>query len=158
MAPPWALDRASHPVATRFEISPDGRTLTQIVVPTRTTRYPIVADPNVNCGWVTCSVYLTRSETANLWGRLGQYQNSSTAAIAGAAAAACAIVFSGTGPGAGVAAAVCGPAGALYGAFFIDKLGQAANSGNCLRIRYTSVGPLPVVSGLYNDNSQYCKK
>jgi hypothetical protein len=47
---------------------------------------------------------------------------------------------------------------AIYGGFFIDKLGQAANSGNCLRVRYTTVGGVPAPNGIYNDNSEYCKK
>jgi hypothetical protein len=67
-------------------------------------------------------------------------------------------VFSGTGPGAAAAGVICAGAAAIYGGFFIDKLGQAANSGNCLRVRYTTVGGVPAPNGIYNDNSEYCKK
>lgn len=158
IATPWAVDRTGRAVVTKFEVSADGRKLTQIVRPDATTAYPIVADPNVNCGIVTCSLYLTRGETAKLWGQLLQYQNASNAAIAGASAVACAAVFSFSGPGAGVAAAVCGAAGAVYGGYFLDKLGQSANSGNCLRIRYTTFAGVPAPNAMYNDNSQYCKK
>jgi len=156
---PWALDRNGRSVPTHFEVARDGRTLTQVVTPRASTAYPVVADPNVNCGIITCSLYLTRTETARLWGQLSQYQNSSTAAIGLAAGVACALVLSPTGPGAAIAAVICAGAAAIYGGFFIDKLGQAANSGNCLRVRYTTVPGLPSVpNGIYNDNSQYCKK
>ena len=159
IATPWAVDRTGRAVVTEFKVSADGRKLIQIVRPDATTAYPIVADPNVNCGIVTCSLYLTRAETANLWARLRQYDGSSYAAIAGASAIACSVAVAPvSGPFAVVAGVVCAAAGAVYGSFFLDKLKQSANSGNCLRIRYTSPYGVPTPNFLYNDNSQYCMK
>lgn len=104
---------------------------------------------NFNCGIVTCSAYLTRNTTKEICERLCEYSNASNAAIATAAAAACL-------PLGGVGAVVCAGAGALFGGFFIDKLNQATDAGQCLRIRYTNSSP-PVVTGLYVDRSGYCK-
>ncbi|HYX37478.1 MAG TPA: hypothetical protein VE954_30615 [Oligoflexus sp.] len=100
-----------------------------------------------NCGIATCSIYLTRNSTKELCERLCQYSNSSTAAIAGAAATACA-------PIGGIGAVVCGAAGAVSGAFFIDKLQQAADKNQCLRLRYVPGVNTP--TGLYSDDSEHC--
>lgn len=102
-----------------------------------------------NCGIITCSVYLTRNTTKEICERLCQYSNASNAAIATAAAAACL-------PLGGVGAVACGGAGAILGGFFIDKLNQATDANQCLRIRYTK-GSAAIPTGLYVDRSKYCK-
>lgn len=106
-----------------------------------------------HCGIVTCSLYISRSETRRLWNRLSPYANSGSTAIAAAAGIACS-------PAGGVGAAVCGGAAKTYGAFFLDKLRQAANARQCLRMRHLpGSAPLGVgtVNALYVDRSGYCK-
>lgn len=109
----------------------------------------------VDCGIVTCSLYLTRNTTKEICERLCQYSNTSNAVIAGAAAAACAATGVGT-----IASGACAAAGAVWGGFFIDKLQQATNANQCLRIRYLKPTPpvnAPVPTGLYVDRSGFCK-
>jgi hypothetical protein len=102
----------------------------------------------LHCGFVTCSVYLSRAFTRWLCGRLCPYSNASTATIAAVAAVACA-------PVGGIGAVVCAGAAAIWGGFFIDKLGQASSKNQCLRIRYIPA-PTPTPVGLYSDRSKYC--
>ena len=124
-----------------------------------TTAAPASAAPaTLDCGIITCSLYLTRNTTQVVWSKLINYKNTSNAAIAGAAATACAAIAAPfTGPGAAVAGVACGGAGAVYGGFFLDKLENAATKRQCLRIRYP-VGATPAfITGLYVDRSKFCK-
>jgi hypothetical protein len=100
-----------------------------------------------DCGIATCSVYLTRNTTKELCERLCQYSNASTAFIGVVAGAAC---F----PLGGVGSLVCGGAAGIFGGFFIDKLDQATQKGQCLRIRYIPRTLNPI--GLYADGSHFC--
>ncbi len=154
IAPPWGLDANQLPVPARFIVKENTLVLH---VDHQTAVYPVVADPAVtlDCGFVTCSAYLSRSATRSIGHFLSRYQTSSATAIAGAALTACAS----TGAGA-VVAAICGAVGATYGSFLIDQFLEASKKNRCIRFRY---GRLPVPPGftgpllIYVDNSKYCK-
>ncbi|MEV6300797.1 hypothetical protein AB0M02_15415 [Actinoplanes sp. NPDC051861] len=107
----------------------------------------------VNCGWVTCSAYVSRSATKSIAGRLQRYQNASSGAIGVAAGAACAA----TGIG-GVVAGVCGAVGIIYGGFAVDQFVHAANTNACVRFRYVRTPHPPYYSAplIYVDRSKYC--
>lgn len=64
VAPAWATDAAGVPVRTYYEVR--GDRLAQIVVPSATTVYPVVADPT--WGWRNAAwgLTLSRSETASI--------------------------------------------------------------------------------------------
>lgn len=64
VAPAWATDAAGVPVQTYYEVR--GDRLAQIVVPSATTVYPVVADPT--WGWRNAAwgLTLSRSETASI--------------------------------------------------------------------------------------------
>ncbi len=67
---PWAFDASGSAVKTTYEISADGKTLTQYVSPDAEAAYPIVADPawtfwagEIHCSWGSCTFYLERAKT-----------------------------------------------------------------------------------------------
>lgn len=67
---PWAFDANGSAVETRYEISVDGTTLIQYVLPEAKAAYPIVADPawtfwagQIDCSWGSCTFYLERAKT-----------------------------------------------------------------------------------------------
>ncbi|GBE25019.1 hypothetical protein BMS3Bbin02_01301 [bacterium BMS3Bbin02] len=67
---PWAFDANGSAVKTTYEISADGKTLTQYVSPDADATYPIVADPawtfwagQIDCSWGSCTFYLERAKT-----------------------------------------------------------------------------------------------
>lgn len=62
--PAWAKDANGNPVATRYEI--DGSTLTQVVKVTKSTAFPVVADPSVVKHWWGVDVRFSKSETESL--------------------------------------------------------------------------------------------
>lgn len=128
-AAPWAVDAAGNRVETRYEIS--GNRLTQIVTPSPTAAYPIVADPRVSgCllgGWwpAMCATY-TRAET------VAQYRL--IAAGAGAAAA----ISEGCSKMPNLAAKAACKAGVALVAFaYINNLKTANDQGRCLQVRFT---------------------
>ncbi|WP_152970202.1 hypothetical protein [Frigoribacterium sp. RIT-PI-h] len=63
---PWAIDAKGASVPTRFELS--GTTLTQVVEPTSSTAYPVVADPR----YTNTTYYWTRSQVEQMWKAMGQ--------------------------------------------------------------------------------------
>lgn len=58
---PWAVDANGNEVPTRYEI--DGDAITQVIEPTASTAYPVVADPKFTWGWITGTAYFNRQET-----------------------------------------------------------------------------------------------
>lgn len=58
---PWAKDANGVELETYYQI--DGNIVTQVVVPTDSTAYPIVADPRVSWGIVSGHVYFSKEET-----------------------------------------------------------------------------------------------
>jgi hypothetical protein len=60
VAPAWAVDAVGRPVPTHFEVEDEA--LRQ-VVDHAGAAYPVIADPQFTWGWVTGTVYFTRSET-----------------------------------------------------------------------------------------------
>jgi hypothetical protein len=128
-AAPWAVDAAGRSVETRFEVA-DG-TLTQVVTPSSTSVYPIVADPSVSgCliwGWypALCIKY-NRAETERAW-------NSAVIGIGGAAFAAelCSGIPNLAWKGA------CKAAVAAITFAVINNVRTAHDQGRCLRIRIT---------------------
>ena len=99
----------------------------------------------LNCGWITCSIYYSRSTTKQLnknilldGGGLGALAlQCSWAAFAGP-----------IGVAAGIA---CGTVVVLGGSFLLNAISRAAGSDYCLRIRF----PIPLA--FYSDNSGYCE-
>ena len=151
VAAPWATDANRAPVTTRYRI--DGTTIIQ-TVHHHGAAYPIVADPafREDCGWVTCSVYLSRSTTRSIADVVGRYPNASMGTIAFALALACA-------PIGGIGAVVCAGAAGVYGGFAIDQFIEARRLNRCIRVRYTEqigVAP-PVITGIYVDSSKFCE-
>lgn len=74
---PWAFDANGSVVKTTYEISADGKTLTQYVSPDADVTYPIVADPawtfwagQIDCSWGSCTFYLERVKTYSLRNQL----------------------------------------------------------------------------------------
>lgn len=146
IAPAWATDANGQSLPTSYSV--DGTTVLQHVNLDGAT-FPVVADPafTVDCGWVTCSYYLSRAVTKKIANKLGRYQNASTATIAAIAGAACA-------PATPVAAAICAGAGAIYGGFMIDQFMSAKRKNKCIRYRVLRGGSL---GGIYVDASGFCK-
>lgn len=87
----------------------------------------------VNCGIVTCSLYLSKKETK--W----VADNGMAAAI-----------------GAGLIPKVGLVLGSVAG-LATWKSQQAAKKKQCLRVRFGSVAGVPIL-GLYSDGSKHCKK
>jgi hypothetical protein len=116
--PAWAVDAAGRPVPTHYEVR-DG-SLEQIVDHAGAS-YPVVADPQFTWGWVTGTVYFTRSETRKA---------STFSGMLSIVATACAY-SAGTGPGAGP---FC--AGAAAHAAIISTYANHINGqGKCLKIK-----------------------
>lgn len=61
---PWAKDATGATVSTRYEVN--GDVLTQVVTPTATTQFPVVADPSVVSKWYGKQVRFSRTETRNI--------------------------------------------------------------------------------------------
>jgi hypothetical protein len=100
----------------------------------------------VNCGIITCSLYLSRSETRTANYDIALYGGG----IAGLAAA-CGLLTLITGPAGVVVGVACGVAIAVDGAFLLNAITHAAADNGCLRIRW---GALP--TAFYDDHSSYC--
>jgi hypothetical protein len=145
---PWGHDANQDWVDTHYRL--DGQTLVQ-TVDHRGHPYPVVADPLVSlgCGWIHCSVYLTRAATARLASILRAVSPLTDEAIALAAGAACAPLRAGT------AVKLCIAAGVILGTLLLDTLVNALSRAGCLRIRF---GPplLVTVNSLSAINSPYC--
>ena len=103
----------------------------------------------VNCGIVTCSVYLSRSQT--LWA------NHNISLFGGGTAAlaiACTLIAVMTGPAAPFVEFACVAGIAIEGAFLLSAIAHAAGDNGCLRIRYSAAGGL--AAAFYDDHSTYC--
>jgi hypothetical protein len=134
-APAWARDATGRAVPTSYRI--EGTTLVQIVDHRQFT-HPVVADPSIqaDCGWVSCTVRLSRSMTRNV--RDG-------VAVLASLVGFCVPL---AGP------VVCGFIGARLA---LDRAaaGRYYENGNCLGYRYSRafpVGPMPIQvrRGTYN--------
>lgn len=129
---PWAYDASGKELPTSFTVS--GNTLTQSVS-TEGATFPVVADPQTECGVGWCSIYFNRAETKAIAAGSGA---GATAIAAGCAAinvyigGLCAVGF-------GISAAVA------QGAYA---------AGNCLGWFFTPFGNNPFVEPR---GSSYCK-
>jgi hypothetical protein len=143
---PWSHDARQDWVDTHYRL--EGHTLVQ-QVNHRGHPYPVVADPllSLGCGWLHCSVYLTRSATRTL-GRILKATSPLTGlAIARAAAGAC------SGLSGGTAVMVCIAAGEILGQALVNALVNATAQGGCLRIRF---GPPLLVTAASVSHGSYC--
>lgn len=106
-----------------------------------------------DCGIVTCSIYLSRSETQRAAADVLPHANDGKDVLTGLAALVCA-------PGGPVVAAACGINVALRSNNFIGALQGARDGHGCLRIRFGPgpgpVGVTAVVYGFYNDGGKHC--
>lgn len=114
---PWALDASGSPVATYFSV--DGERLTQTIVPTDSTEWPVVADPKIESHW---------------WGKDIRFSKRETKIIA-ASSAACAVA-SVLIPDPSVSKAVAVGCGAL--AVYADT---ADKFGKCVALKDPKIGP-----------------
>ncbi len=108
----------------------------------------------VNCGYISCTLYVSKNNTAEIDSKIARYANTSVAAITGAFALACL-------PLDPIASVVCGVGGAVYGSYAIDQFNYAATHDECVAIKfYGWPVPVPTVvpAAIYPDNSQYCTK
>ena len=99
-------------------------------------------DSVTHCGWITCSIYLSRAQTLNSYYYvLGM----------GGAPLANLVRLCGYADFAGPFAAVgCAAVVAAGGIFLWNAISGAAQTGGCLRVRF------PIPFGFYNDHSQWC--
>lgn len=116
---PWAIDAAGEAVPTHYKVSNDE--LIQVVVPSASTQYPIVADPTWRWDSAAWGATLTRSETRGI--------TNYTAAVG-----TCALVGARSGP---LAAACAG-----LGAYILQQANTANRDGQCLHL---VVAPAPRV-------------
>ena len=65
IAPAWAVDAAGQPVATHYEVRGNGQ-LVQVISPDKTTKYPVVADPQYSFVLYGVHIYFNRQETNKL--------------------------------------------------------------------------------------------
>lgn len=109
----------------------------------------------MDCGYVTCSAYLSRGLTKWVERKINPVANAGTKIMAGAASMACGIAAIESGPGAIAAGTFCGVVAAVYGDAFVNTVRTASSRNECVRVRF--VPPYVAIVGLYNDNSGYCK-
>jgi hypothetical protein len=101
-----------------------------------------------DCGVATCSIYMSRSETAQAHRDIALYGGG-----LGGLAGACTILA--LIPVAGVALAIaCGIGLPVYGGFLLNAMDHAYNDHRCLRIRYTRLGGGYT---FYSDGGKYCR-
>ena len=103
------------------------------------------AAAGINCGIITCTLYIYRGSTRSIDNYVARYSNASTAAIAAAFAAACL-------PLGGFPAVVCGGAAAVGGGYAIDQFNYAAGHNQCIAVEFLTVIPINV----YPTNNGYC--
>ena len=111
-----------------------------------------------NCGWVTCSVYLSRDLTKLLRQKLDPVKNNGPKALTEAAALACGVAALPSGAlGTAAASSFCAAAAAIYGESFVNTLITAESKNQCVRLRTLGPGPSTSIVGMYNDNNgKYC--
>ena len=102
----------------------------------------------INCGWVTCSEYLSRAQTGQL---------NTNIILAGGGfgglAVSCGLFTLMSGPAAVIVAVACGVSITIYGAFMLNAVARAAGNHGCLRVRYGGGAAL----FFYDDHSSYCR-
>ena len=103
----------------------------------------------VNCGIVTCSVYLSRSQT-----RAANYNISLYGGGIAALAIACTLIAVMAGPAALFVEFACVAGMAVEGTFLLSAIAHAAGENGCLRIRYSAAGGL--AAAFYDDHSTFC--
>ena len=105
-----------------------------------------LAHPNTvyTCGWVTCSVYLSRAQT----GWLNYNIALAGGGIAGLAAF-CGLMALVSNVGAVFVGIGCAAIVAIYGGFIINAITHAAADNGCFRIRYPAWA-------FYDDHSSFC--
>jgi hypothetical protein len=110
---------------------------------------PTTAKTVINCGWVTCSLYLSRAQTRQL---------NTNIILAGGGfaglATSCGLFALMSGPAAVITTVACGVEITVYGAFMLNAVSRAAGNNGCLRVRYVP-GPTPTLV-FYDDHSGYC--
>ncbi len=97
-----------------------------------------------DCGWVTCSVYLSRSQT--------RWLNYNIALAGGGLAglgAFCGLMALVSNVAAIFVGVGCAVVVAIYGAFIINAITHAAGDNGCFRIRYPAWA-------FYDDHSGFC--
>ena len=148
--PPGAIPSGSHVVASGpgFVIVGEGARVEHPQGAMKITRGSGTATPLsvTDCGWVSCSLYLSRAQTRwlNYNIALAGGALASGAAFCGLAAliSGLAAVFVGIG---------CAVFWAVYGAFLWNAVTHAAGDNGCLRIRYGALG-----FAFYDDHSGFC--
>lgn len=100
-----------------------------------------------NCGWVTCSLYLSVMQTQSLY-----YAFLSIGGVATGAGGLCALLDLYPGVAGVLSSVGCYFFYAMYLWNFNAALTQAGNDGYCLRIRYGLTG-----LAFFSDASQYCQ-
>lgn len=108
---PWAMDSEGQPVDTWFEV--DGDALVQVVAPSESAQYPIVADPRFGWTGPVPTAFLNRAETG---------QARDTAGIN--------VICAGIGLWNAVAGVVC----AANTWHISSEAGKAYANGQCLRL------------------------
>lgn len=132
IAPAWAVDANGMAVPTRYTVS--GTTLSQYVEHGEGTVYPVVADPAVtrNCGWTSCSIYLSVTRTRELKARLNSL------AVEGAtfanSAAMCGAIGFASGPAGVLTGPACGAIWWLGMRLLKNTVDTAVRTGGCLRV------------------------
>jgi len=111
----------------------------------RTPRSPL-ARPNTvyDCGWVTCSVYLSRAQTRWL-----NYNIALAGGGIAGLAAFCGLIALVSNVAAIFVGVGCAAVVAIYGGFIINAITHAAADNGCFRIRYPAWA-------FYDDHSGFC--
>lgn len=103
----------------------------------------------VDCGWVTCTLYIYRALTRSIDTQIWRYQTASPATIAGAFSLACL-------PIGGVGAVICAVVGGVVGAYAIDQFNYASGHNQCVGIKFTGVPPAIVPINISPNSGLYC--
>ncbi len=100
-----------------------------------------------NCGWLTCSLYLSKKQTKWLKNNI-----SAAGGIWAGAATICGAASLISGIGAIIVGITCSAFWAIYGGFLWNAVKRAAKKKQCLRVRHAYA-----TFGFYSDSSRYCK-
>lgn len=145
---PWARDASGRSLPTSYHLK--GNVLTQ-EIDTRNAKYPITADPSfkgftADCGWVTCSLYLSHERTVWLYNNAGKTEGG----YLGLGTLLCAVVADADiWVGAGCEAIIL-----AYGGAIQDAVNKAVRDNGCLRWRFPRTGT--AIYGFYDDHSKFC--
>jgi hypothetical protein len=106
----------------------------------------------VTCGYVSCSLYFSKKQTAWMKHNIDVVNITPVAAVLIVCTIATAIAAPSV-VGAAIVAIVCGVEGAVYTGFLLNAINHAGDDHGCLRIRAI----LPNMLAFYDDHSVYCK-